>query len=141
MPAFAITVTANYELIPPNPLVIKNGVVLLYTGNGKNQLSIPKQWREENNGNTHTVHTIGSYDTNDGIVFIDPNMAELDLPDTINTILPTVFNGASGLEKITVEKDNKNFETDDGILYNKGKTKLWLIRRIKKIVHIKYLIL
>ncbi len=125
MPAYPITVTANYELMPPNPLVIKDGVVVSYTGNGMSQLVINPEWREEENGNSQTVHTIGLSNVNGGVVFLDSNMKELDLPYTITKIHSRAFNSASGLEKIVVAKDNKYFETDEyGVLYNKGKTKL-----------------
>jgi len=124
MPAYAITVTANYELVPPNPLVIKNGVVLSYIGDGTNQLVISPEWREEENQALQTVHTVGSSGINGGVVFLDTNMEKLNLPYTITNINSRAFNNASGLKEIVVAEDNPYFETEEGVLYNKGKTKL-----------------
>lgn len=129
MPSYDITVTATYGLLPPEPLIIRNGVVLSYTGypDARNKLVIEPTWREQIGGTSQTVHTVGAYskDGNYGITFLDSNnLKELELPYTITTILPTVFNQSYSLESIIVAKDNANFETQDGVLFNKGKTKL-----------------
>ncbi len=124
MPSYDIKVTANYKLMPANPLVIKNGVVISYTGNGTEELEIHETWKEFESGESETVHTIGSLSENNGEVFLDPNMKRLILPRTIKTILSVAFKRASGLESISVAEDNENYKTYDGVLFNKDMTKL-----------------
>lgn len=124
MPSYDIKVTANYKLMPPEPLVIRNGVVISYTGNGTEELEIHETWKETESGESKTVHTIGSYGTNNGEVFLDPNMKRLILPRTIKEILSVAFKRASGLESISVAENNENYKTYDGVLFNKDMTKL-----------------
>lgn len=53
------------------------------------------------------------------------SLVSVEIPSSVTYIGEEPFLGCGKLEKITVGKDNPNYETDDGgVLYNKGKTTL-----------------
>ena len=62
--------------------------------------------------------------------FIDcTSLKEIEIPDTVKIIGDEgyeeyVFRGCPSIEKITVSKDNMNYSDENGILFNKDKTKI-----------------
>lgn len=53
------------------------------------------------------------------------SLTELDIPKSVTIIENTpVFNNCSNLKSINVASDNPNFSSEDGVLYNKDKTKI-----------------
>lgn len=132
MPEYDITLTANYELIPPEPLIIRKvggkGTVLLYTGIANQpQLALENNW--EYNGETFSVDRIGyegSFDGRyySGEVFLDPAMVELDIPMSVEEILPKVFVNATGLQKIQVAEKSQKYRSVDGVLFDRDMTTL-----------------
>lgn len=59
-------------------------------------------------------------------------LKKMELPEAIYTISDKAFRGCSQLENYNVAATNKNFVTEDGVLYNKKKTKLILYPAGKK---------
>ncbi len=47
----------------------------------------------------------------------------ITIPDSVTSIWNSAFEGCSSLTSITVAVDNQNYSSQDGILYNKAKTK------------------
>ena len=63
-----------------------------------------------------TITTIGDE------VFSDLQYIEkLEIPKTITKLGTNLFEGSQSLKEIIVDKDNKNFSSEDGILYDKKK--------------------
>ena len=67
----------------------------------------------------------------------------IEIPDSVTSIALSVFDKCSSLESITVDVNNGYYSSQDGVLFNKTKTKLikypkyyvqWL--RIYKIIYI-----
>ena len=65
--------------------------------------------------------SVTNMDTN---MWIYSGITYLILPDNINFIGSQVFENNKELKEITISSSNTNFITEDGILYNKSKTKL-----------------
>jgi len=51
------------------------------------------------------------------------NLTNINIPDSVTTIGKLVFFGSDNLTSITVNANNPNFSSVNGILYNKAKTK------------------
>lgn len=127
VPGKDVIITANFEKIPPEPLVIRDGVVLAYYGSGP-EVNIPVTYGKTGQMDTNKVPVtkIGStgYYYN-GRVFSTGYVETLLIPEGITEITENAFYGASALSKIKVASNNINYSTDEnGILYNKDKTKL-----------------
>ena len=67
----------------------------------------------------------------DNVMFIDDyafvnakNIKKITLPKKINHINEKSLIGCGSLETILVDKDNKNYESEEGVLYSKGQNKL-----------------
>jgi len=52
------------------------------------------------------------------------NLTNITIPETVKTMSGSVFFGCNSLEFINVNKNNSNFSSVDGVLFNKEKTKL-----------------
>lgn len=65
-----------------------------------------------------------------GIGKNDPWIAELT--SSVKTIEEGAFSGCTGLTDISVSEDNSNYSSENGILFNKNKTKLILYPRGKQ---------
>jgi len=52
------------------------------------------------------------------------NLESITIPSSVTTICDGAFTGCAGLASITVADGNLDYESDSGILYNKGKTSL-----------------
>ena len=52
------------------------------------------------------------------------NLEHINLPEGVVEIEGSAFDGCSSLTKLEVDNNNKNYASDDGILYNKDKTML-----------------
>ena len=54
-----------------------------------------------------------------------PSIKNIAIPDSVSSIARNAFNGEeSGLEEITVGKNNRFYSSENGVLYNKTKTHL-----------------
>lgn len=51
-------------------------------------------------------------------------MESINIPENVSSIGVEGFSGCSNLTKLEVDNNNKNYASDDGILYNKDKTML-----------------
>ncbi len=51
-------------------------------------------------------------------------LTSIDLPDSIESTDGNSYYGCTGLKKINVSGDNKNYSSQDGVLFNKDKTEL-----------------
>lgn len=51
-------------------------------------------------------------------------MESINIPENVSSIGVEGFSGCSSLTKLEVDNNNKNYASDDGILYNKDKTML-----------------
>ena len=71
------------------------------------------------NGNTYTVTKISNFCTE-----ADKTVTSVTIPSTISSISSGAFGISDALKNITVDTDNQWLTSDDGILYNKDKTKL-----------------
>lgn len=67
-----------------------------------------------------TVTTIGDR------AFNSSSLQSVSIPKGVTTIYSSAFANCQNLKEIKVDKDNKNFCTSNGILFNKSKTKLYL---------------
>ena len=74
-------------------------------------------------GNLSKIIVEGNIDTIGSSSFDYTKVKELQIGKEV-TLVKEDFYGISSLERITVEKGNKNYISEDGVLYNKGKTKL-----------------
>ena len=74
-------------------------------------------------GNLFKIIVEGNIDTIGSSSFDYTKVKELQIGKEV-TLVKEDFYGISTLERITVEKGNKNYISEDGVLYNKGKTKL-----------------
>lgn len=54
----------------------------------------------------------------------DKNLIEVNIPSYVTDISGNTFLGCNNLESITVEQNNKNYSSQDGVLYNQEKTSL-----------------
>ena len=52
------------------------------------------------------------------------SLKSIEIPEEVTSIGSSVFRGCSSLESINVDKNNKNYISEAGILFNKEKTKL-----------------
>ncbi len=55
------------------------------------------------------------------------SVKRIELPESVSTISPSAFYNAVRLESITVDSNNANYTSIDGVLYNKAKTILYAI--------------
>ena len=51
-------------------------------------------------------------------------LTSITIPDSVTEIRSCAFLGCRGLKEIEVDADNKNYSSEDGVLYNKDKTKI-----------------
>ncbi len=66
-----------------------------------------------------SVTTIGN------LVFVDCiNLTSIEIPSSVTSIGRMLFNFARNLKSINVDSNNKNYSSQDGVLFNKDKTKL-----------------
>ena len=77
-------------------------------------------------GKTGTSHTVGASVTAIAThaFAYNPFLNAVSILTATASIGTGAFNGCTGLTTITVAGDNENYSTDEGILYNKGKTTL-----------------
>lgn len=68
---------------------------------------------------TFRVTTIGT-----GAFGACSELYSITIPNSITTITPNAFNNSPSLKQIIVEAGNPNYATKDGVLFNKGFTKL-----------------
>ncbi len=52
------------------------------------------------------------------------SLTSIEIPSGVTSIGATIFLDCSNLESITVDYNNPNYSSQDGILYNKAKTKI-----------------
>ena len=52
------------------------------------------------------------------------SLTSITIPDSVTSIGSGAFSGCSGLTSIVVDDNNPNYSSQDGILYNKGKTEI-----------------
>ncbi len=92
---------------------VPEGVTQIYTY----AFSFTKNLTELNLGNSVT--------TIDMLAFSDmENVASLFIPENVANIDSSAFNGCNKLKEITVSEKNNSFSSDNGILFNKDKTKI-----------------
>ena len=60
------------------------------------------------------------------------NLTSINISENVTKISQSAFDGCVGLTTITVDKNNKRFTSVDGVLYNKGKSKLIIYPQCKK---------
>ncbi len=60
------------------------------------------------------------------------NLTSITIPDSVTAIGGSAFAGCSSLTGIAVLEGNKNYSSADGILYDKGKTKIIYVPQTKK---------
>ena len=65
-----------------------------------------------------TVKTIAGY------AFRDCKIASIKIPNTVTSIDGSAFSYCNSFTAVIIDNDNPNYSTEDGILYNKGKTSL-----------------
>ncbi len=64
------------------------------------------------------------------------NLTNIMIPSSITAIEQNAFENCTNLESITVDINNKNYSSQDGILYDKNKTTILQIPQTKKIINI-----
>ncbi len=70
----------------------------------------------------NSITSIGNY------VFSDcTGLTSITIPNSVTEIGSSAFSGCTKLAKIEVDSDNPNYSSQDGILYNKDKTRLILV--------------
>ena len=60
----------------------------------------------------------------DGAFYRCSSLKSISIPNSVTSIGSYAFRGCSSLESINVDKNNKNYISEDGILFDKGKTKM-----------------
>ena len=61
----------------------------------------------------------------DGLAFADcTSLNNITIPNSVNSIDEQAFDGCSSLLSITVEDNNKNYNSKDGVVFNKNQTEL-----------------
>lgn len=135
------TTPRNYAIkeISNNGVEISSGIVKLYSG-FDTQVIVPSTYGTYGTG---TVKEIGekafTYAPNDILSITLPNTIEkigreafrdlnkleyLNIPASITTIEPSAFFGCTNLKSIDLDSSNPNFSYENGIIYNKDKTKI-----------------
>lgn len=121
MPDVDTSIKVNFE---KSQLVIENGVVLKYYGGGN--LVIPEEWGKngQDDPNKVPVTSISS-----DVFYQAGNPTSIQIPKTIVNIPSSTFhqytnNYCSNLTSIEVDKDNPNYSSENGVLFNKDKSVL-----------------
>ena len=52
------------------------------------------------------------------------SLTNIEIPDSVTSIGEEAFSGCTSLKEITVDKDNQNYSSVNGVLFNKNKTEL-----------------
>ena len=60
----------------------------------------------------------------DGAFMCCTNLTEVKIPNSVTSIGSYAFTGCTSLKEITVDKDNQNYSSVNGVLFNKNKTEL-----------------
>jgi len=117
-----------------------NIIIYQYDGNG-GKINIPEKLDNKNvvgidkrcfyNGILHSEEIIESIKIAQSIISIGDysfarlkNIKEITIPKMVKKIGLHAFEDSYNLENISVENDNTEFCSDDGVLYNKNKTEL-----------------
>jgi len=101
-----------------------SSVCLIYQYDGLNKtVTIPA---------VHNGYNITGLGKNGVTVFIYGTLESLRIPAFITDIWEGALSGCANLTSVTVDSKNPNYESDDGILYTKGKKKLLFTPTNKK---------
>ena len=99
--------------------------ILYYELNENNEITITSC--ESANGKITIPNTIDNKNVseiNSNAFCYNEDITEVFIPANVNTIGREVFVGCDKLKSITVEAENLNYKSSDGILYNKAQTEL-----------------
>ena len=55
------------------------------------------------------------------------NLKEIYIPSTVETIENNCFTGCNSISIIKISEENDNFESQDGVIFNKGKTEMLIV--------------
>lgn len=85
---------------------------------------MPKNTSVSVNEGTKSI-TSNAFSLCDGLV-------SLSIPESVENIGESIVDGCKNLAKITVDENNKNYSSQDGILFDKEKTQLLVYPKAKK---------
>ncbi len=102
-------------------------------------INLPDNLTSIGNGTFYGASALTSIDLPNSITSIGDSafygasaLTSIDLPDNLTSISNNVFNNASALTSITINNNN-NYSSEDGILYDRNKTKLIKYPQSKKL--------
>ena len=114
----------------PNDFIIENGVLTEYDGAGGN-ITIPAgvtgiddEVFEDNIDITGVDFSKCALTSIGKSAFYDTGLTTVTIPSTVKSIGDNAFADCAGLKSITAAAGNSCYESDGGVLFDKGKTKL-----------------
>lgn len=106
----ALALVPGTALAVDSDFTVENGVLTHYNGPG-GHVSIPEG-------------VTGIWNVWDGTFGKRTDLTSVTIPDTVTEIAERAFYECTGLTDIVVEEDNPNYVSQNGVLFNKDKTKL-----------------
>ena len=106
----ALALVPGTALAVDSDFTVENGVLTHYNGPG-GHVSIPEG-------------VTGIWNVWDGTFGKRTDLTSVTIPDTVTEIAERAFYECTGLTDIVVEEDNPNYVSQNGVLFNKDRTKL-----------------
>lgn len=127
MPTTDATITASFAKSPRPEVIYKDGVFLEYNGSG--DLSIDELHQKSDTDSTEVPTTKMAQNAFDHYVSEEGRWyygypITVTIPKTMQEIPYGVFQTCNTLKSITADENNNTYTSEDGVLFNKGKTKL-----------------
>ena len=122
----------------PNSVTVLDGLAFSYCTNLKN-IELSKNLTEIGMGALSHCTSLETIDIPDSVIIMDniamagcSELKSVNIGSNLKTVGGQVFAGCTSLEKVNVNLNNKNYTSENGIWYDKNKTKIILYPYNKK---------